>query len=217
MSTALIASGCAGHQQADNGQVSSIIATRIDKHVEWYQGCPDDQMNCAIQCLLENARRWKLTIVKNAQKFVVAALSLVLELIVLIKLVKNRCSYAISQIPKERIWKKLILTALSSMCLITISSHVHAMDNMSGNSSQMMGMQMNMTENDVYSHPNGQDRAVYDKLDAHQRAFVVRMINRAPQMQMMHQKMMDGQGQMQQDRGMNRDMMQQDRNMYNQR
>ena len=54
LSTTLIASGCARHQQADNGQVSSIIATRIDTHVEWYQGCPDDQINCVIQCLLEN-------------------------------------------------------------------------------------------------------------------------------------------------------------------
>ena len=113
--------------------------------------------------------------------------------------------------------KKLILTALASMCLITISTHAYSMDNMSGNSSQMMSMQMNMTENDVYSHLSSQDRAIYDKLDAQQRAFVVRMINTAPQMQMMHQKMMDGQGQMQQDRGMNRGMMQQDRNMYNQR
>jgi putative lipase involved disintegration of autophagic bodies len=118
--------------------------------------------------------------------------------------------------------KNLILTAFS-MCLITISSHAYSMD-MSGNSSQMMGMQMNMTENDVYSHLSGQDRAIYDKLDAQQRAFVVRMINGAPQMQMMHQKMMKGQDQMQQDRGMNRGtmqqdqgMMQQDRNMYNQR
>jgi putative lipase involved disintegration of autophagic bodies len=113
--------------------------------------------------------------------------------------------------------KKLILTALASMCLITISTHVYSMDNMSGNSSQMMSMQTNMTEKDVYSHLSGQDRAIYDKLDAQQRAFVVRMINTAPQMQMMHQKMMNSQGQMQQDRGMNRDTMQQDRNMYNQR
>jgi hypothetical protein len=112
--------------------------------------------------------------------------------------------------------KKIILKALSSVCLLTISSHAYAMDNMSGNSSQMM-MQMNMTENDVYSHLSVQDKAIYDKLDAQQRAFVVRMINTAPQMQMMHQKMMNGQGQMQQDRGMNRDSMQQDRNMYNQR
>lgn len=111
--------------------------------------------------------------------------------------------------------KKLIFTALS-MCLITISTHAYSMDNMSGNSSQMM-MQMNMTENDVYSHLSVQDKAIYDKLDAQQRAFVVRMINSAPQMQMMHQKMMNGQGQMQQDRGMNRDSMQQDQNMYNQR
>lgn len=113
--------------------------------------------------------------------------------------------------------KKSILTTLASMCLITISSQAYSMDNMSGNSSQMMGMQMNMTENDVYSHLSGQDKAIYDKLDAQQRAFVVRMINGAPQMQMMHQQMMNGQGQMQQNRGMNRDSMQQDRNMYNQR
>lgn len=114
--------------------------------------------------------------------------------------------------------KKLILTVLSSMCLLTISTNAYSMDNMSGSSPQMMGgMQMNMTEKDVYSHLSAQDRAIYDKLDAQQRAFVVRMINTAPQMQMMHQKMMDGQGQMQQDRGMNSGTMQQNRNMYNQR
>lgn len=95
--------------------------------------------------------------------------------------------------------KKIILTALSSMCLLTISTHAYSMDNMSGNSSQMMNLQMSMTENDVYSHLSAQDRAIYDKLDAQQRAFVLKMINTAPQMQMMHQKMMDGQGQMQQD------------------
>ena len=108
--------------------------------------------------------------------------------------------------------KKLILTVLS-MCLLTISTYAYSMDNMSRNSSQMMGMQMNMTENDVYPHLSGKDKAIYDKLDAQQKAFVLRMINTAPQMQMMHQKMMDGQGQMQQDPS----MMQQDRNMYNQR
>ena len=54
LSTALVVPGCARHRQADDGQISSIIATRIDKHVEWYQGCPDDQINCAIQCLLKN-------------------------------------------------------------------------------------------------------------------------------------------------------------------
>ena len=52
--TTLIASGCTRHPQVDNGKVSSIIATRINTQVEWYQGCPDDQINCRIQCLLEN-------------------------------------------------------------------------------------------------------------------------------------------------------------------
>jgi len=50
----LIASGCTRHPQADDGEVSSIIATKINTQVEWYQGCPDDQINCSIQCLLEN-------------------------------------------------------------------------------------------------------------------------------------------------------------------
>ena len=54
LSVTLIAFGCTRHQPADNGQVSSTIATRIDKYVEWYQGCPDDQINCSIQYLLEN-------------------------------------------------------------------------------------------------------------------------------------------------------------------
>lgn len=52
--TTLITSGCTRHPQADNGEVSSIIATRLNKQVEWYQGCPNDQINCSIQCLLEN-------------------------------------------------------------------------------------------------------------------------------------------------------------------
>lgn len=52
--TTLIASGCTRHSQVDNGEVSSIIATRINTQIEWYQGCPDDQINCRIQCLLEN-------------------------------------------------------------------------------------------------------------------------------------------------------------------
>ena len=112
--------------------------------------------------------------------------------------------------------KKLVLTALSSLCLLTISAQAYSMpmnDNMmSGNSSQMMNMKM--TENDLYSHLNSQDKAMYDKLDAQQRAFVLRVLN--TEMQMMHQKMMQGQGQMQ-DRSMNQGMMQQDQGMYNQR
>ncbi len=46
--------GCTKHPQADNGQVASTIATRINQQVEWYQGCPNDQINSTIQCLLEN-------------------------------------------------------------------------------------------------------------------------------------------------------------------
>ncbi len=119
--------------------------------------------------------------------------------------------------------KKLILTALSSLGLLTVSSQAYSMpmnDNMmSGNSSHMMNMKM--TENDFYSHLNNQDKAMYDKLDAQQRAFVLRMVN--TEMHLMQQKMMNGhemmngQGQMQQDRGMNmnRGKMQQDQGMYN--
>jgi len=92
-------------------------------------------------------------------------------------------------------------------------------NNMSGNSSQMMmsDMGMGMTENDIYPNLNSQEKAMYDQLNAQQRAFVIKMVNMGPKIQMMRDKMMDGQGQMQQDRGMNRGMMQQDRNMYNQR
>lgn len=54
LSSVLIISSCTRQQQSDNGQVFSTIAERIETHVEWYQGCPDDQINCAIQCLLEN-------------------------------------------------------------------------------------------------------------------------------------------------------------------
>lgn len=111
--------------------------------------------------------------------------------------------------------KKIILATFSSMCFLTVSLHAHDND-MSGNSSQMVNMKMSMTENDLYSHLNNQDKAMYDKLDAQQRAFVLRIVN--AEMQMMQQKMMNGQGQMQQDRGMmNRGKMQQDQGMYNQR
>ncbi|MBA3722967.1 MAG: hypothetical protein H0W88_11300 [Parachlamydiaceae bacterium] len=95
--------------------------------------------------------------------------------------------------------KKFVLATFSSMCLLTVSLHAHDND-MSGNSSQMMNMKMSMTENDLYSHLNNQDKAMYDKLDAQQRAFVLRIVN--AEMQMMQQKMMNGQGQMQQDQGM---------------
>ena len=54
LSITLVASGCTRYPQADNGQVSSIIATRIDKRVEWHQECFDDQINGSVQCLLEN-------------------------------------------------------------------------------------------------------------------------------------------------------------------
>ena len=50
----LLTFGCTKHQPADNGQVASSIATRINQQVEWYQGCPDDQMNSTIQYLLKN-------------------------------------------------------------------------------------------------------------------------------------------------------------------
>lgn len=52
--TTLIASGCTRYPHAGNDEVSSTIAARINTEVEWYQGCPDDQINCSIQCLLEN-------------------------------------------------------------------------------------------------------------------------------------------------------------------
>ncbi|MBA3721213.1 MAG: hypothetical protein H0W88_02280 [Parachlamydiaceae bacterium] len=111
---------------------------------------------------------------------------------------------------------------MSSLCLLTVSSQAYSMpmnDNMmnDNNSSQMMNMKMIMTENDLYSHLNNQDKAMYDKLDAQQRAFVLRVLN--TEMQMMRQKMMNGQSQMQQDRGMNMNTgrMQQDQGMYNQR
>ncbi len=69
--------------------------------------------------------------------------------------------------------KKLVFTVLSSLCLLTVSPQAYSMplndnrmnDNMmSGNSSQMMNMKM--TENDLYSYLNNQDKAMYDKLDA---------------------------------------------------
>ncbi len=52
--TILIVSGCTRHPHADNGEVSSIIEKRINTQVEWYQRCPDDQINCSIRYLLKN-------------------------------------------------------------------------------------------------------------------------------------------------------------------
>ena len=117
--------------------------------------------------------------------------------------------------------KKSILKACFSLCLLAISSSVYAMDNrmsmdnrMAGASSDMMFMHSDLTENDLYSQLNAQDRAIYDKLDAQQREFVVRLINAAPQIQVMHQRMrgqgqFQGQGQGQyQERGFNRSMQQ---------
>lgn len=54
ISICLLSFGCTRHQQADNGQVASIIAAKIDQKIEWYQGCIDDQINNTIQYLLEN-------------------------------------------------------------------------------------------------------------------------------------------------------------------
>lgn len=50
----LLCFGCTRVPQANDNGVACLINSKIDKHVEWYQGCPDDQINCAIQCLLEN-------------------------------------------------------------------------------------------------------------------------------------------------------------------
>lgn len=52
--SALIASACTRLPPVDNGEVAAIIATKLNKQVEWYQGCPDDQINELIQSLLEN-------------------------------------------------------------------------------------------------------------------------------------------------------------------
>ena len=52
--TALVLSGCTKHPEADNGQVSSIVETKLGKQVKWYRGCPDDQVRCSIQYLLTN-------------------------------------------------------------------------------------------------------------------------------------------------------------------
>lgn len=51
--TTLIASACTKYPDADNGEVSSVIATKINAQVDWFQGCPDDQINCRIHYLLD--------------------------------------------------------------------------------------------------------------------------------------------------------------------
>lgn len=51
---AFIAFGCTRNPQANDGQVSSIIATKIDQQVEWDQGCVDERIHCKVQELLEN-------------------------------------------------------------------------------------------------------------------------------------------------------------------
>lgn len=49
----LVLNGCTHNPEADNGQVSCVIAAKIDQNVEWFQGCPEDQINCSIECLLK--------------------------------------------------------------------------------------------------------------------------------------------------------------------
>lgn len=51
---AWVLDGCIKHQEADNGQISSFIATKIDKQVQWHKGYLDDRINYWLQCLLEN-------------------------------------------------------------------------------------------------------------------------------------------------------------------
>jgi cobalt-zinc-cadmium efflux system outer membrane protein len=50
----LIYSGCSKQPLADDGEVSSIIASKITTQVQWYRGCPEDVINDSIQILLAN-------------------------------------------------------------------------------------------------------------------------------------------------------------------
>lgn len=49
-----LAVGCTKPPLADNGDVTSSIASRIDQQAVWYQGCPDEHIKGFVTSLIEN-------------------------------------------------------------------------------------------------------------------------------------------------------------------
>lgn len=98
---------------------------------------------------------------------------------------------------KGEMMKNYILSLLVAGNLIVINQQVHAMDNsmpMQGQSDMMMNMQkmMEVTEEDLLSNFNEQDKALYKQLNAQQKALVLKAANQSckARMQKMHQMMM---------------------------
>lgn len=86
--------------------------------------------------------------------------------------------------------------------LFAISQPIHALDMetpMQGKSNMMMNMKkmMEVTEEDLLSNFNDQDKALYKQLNPQQKALVLRAVNQScrAHMQKMHQMMMQMQEQ----------------------
>jgi len=93
--------------------------------------------------------------------------------------------------------KNYILSLLVAGNLVGINQQIHAMDNsmpMQGQSDMMMKMQkmMEVTEEDLLSNFNDQDKTLYKQLNSQQKALVLRAANQScrARMQKMHQMMM---------------------------
>ncbi len=106
---------------------------------------------------------------------------------------------------------KKFIAVLFSSCLLSVGLQAHMDSNMPGNSFQMMNMQVDVTENDLLTQLNDQDRALYQQLNPQQKAFVVRAINQFSNMQTIMKKMMM---QKMRDNHMNQDQMQQGHNHF---
>lgn len=93
--------------------------------------------------------------------------------------------------------KNYLLGLLVAGNLFVINQQIHAMDNsmpMQGKSDMMMNMQkmMEVTEEDILSNFNDQDKALYKQLNPQQKALVLKAANQScrARMQKMHQMMM---------------------------
>lgn len=93
--------------------------------------------------------------------------------------------------------KNYILSFLVAGNLVGLNQQIHALDNpipMPGHSDLMMNMQkmMEVTEEDLLSSFNNQDKTLYKQLNSQQKALVLKAANQScrARMQKMHQMMM---------------------------
>lgn len=95
--------------------------------------------------------------------------------------------------------KNYILSLLVAGNLVGMNQQIHAMDNsmpmQKGQSDMMMNMQkmMEVTEEELLSNFNDQDKTLYKQLNPQQKALVLRAANQSckARMQKMHQMMME--------------------------